>query len=421
VTKKKVAADPWFQMFAAVAGTAALISAFGTVSTRHAPPKAAAPAAAPAAAAVPAAAPAPAPAGENISPAPKSSSDLATYDPLSAPGGLAAPPVPDPQGAPPAAPKMTLTGAGVGNANGIVAPAHAGGLNGLFAGLMGGLRGPQLVAGPAPMPPANLVVPAHKGVFTVGPAGSMGSDTSSLSDAVYSAEAGDLILVEPGVYDGQVNVLKDVRIRGTGVGPARVTIKWTGPGAAIVVRYTTLDLENVRVERGSFPEFPKAEPGGAVYVMSGSLTMRKVELHSEDSAAPALIAELGQKPTRVTAIDSALSGSKINMIVRGPVKVGFTRVSFDSVLRPIVAWLDAVIELNDCRFKGSNADTAINAYENARVTITGKQKVRIKTERGSDATSIEENFGGARKPALARGGGFTRDIFRRGRKAGELP
>jgi len=425
VTKKKIAADPWFQMFAAVAGTAAVISMFGTVSTRHnAPLKAPAPAAT-AAPAAPVAAPAPAagPSGEAIAPAPKSSSDLATYDPqpgAEAPGGPtgAAPPAPD--ATPP--PRMTLTGTGVGNTQGIVGAPQAGGgaVNGFLA--MFGVRQQQAQAVPQVIePPYSPVVPQHKGVFRVGPAGAMGADTSSVRDAVFSAASGDLILVEPGTYDGSLNFAdKNVRIRGVGKEPGSVVITFTGPGSAIGFRAGTLDLQNLRVVRGAFQEFPLSRPGAAVHVAAGVLTMRNVELHSDDAAAPPLLVEHGDKQSTVMAAASALSGSRVNLIARGPAKVKFSGVTFDAALRPIVAWLDAVIELKDCRFLNSSGETAINAYENARVIMTGKQKVKVQTERGKDATSSEEIFGATVKPAITRSG-FARDIFRRGRRVGDLP
>ncbi|MDD5301668.1 MAG: hypothetical protein PHS14_01055 [Elusimicrobia bacterium] len=437
--KKRLLKDSWFQLFTAIAGTACVVSVLGTASTRRgaapASPPPAAPAAAKsaeAAAPVPAAA-APAPSGPGaeapITPAPRSSSDLATYSGAGAATGLdlVAPPDPAAQTGPAAGadpsspPKMTITGTGVGNTQGIVGGSGGGMINGLIGRLMGVPQpqaAMQVQAQPAPL---NRVVSARKGVIMVGPPGMAGVDTSSLRDAAFSAASGDLILVKPGTYDGPVEVQnKSVRIRGAGSNPIDVKVIWAGRGATIGVRNGTLDLEKLWIERRPDQENPRTEPGGSVYAIASTLSMRDVDLVSFDAAAPALIVEQGDKPTRVTADGGHLSGVVVDAVIRGPVKAKFTGVFFASVRRPVVAWIDAVIGFSDCSFGlGADAKPEIVAYEGARVTVTGKQKPPIITTRGSDATAIEEMFG-AKRAAIARGG-FSKDIFRRGRRPGTLP
>jgi hypothetical protein len=429
--KKRLLKDTWFQMFAAVGGVAYVVSVLGTASTRQDLPAPAAPAAV--------SAPAPAPAApvaaetEVITPPAAGSSDLATYNGTAAasrsPGALIMPPVTAPPPPSPVSntpPKFTLTGTGVGNTQGIVG-APAGGLgtiNALLNSLMGvppAAQAPSAqTAAQAALPPLFRVAPSRAGIFTVGPAGLPGSDTSSLRDAVFSAANGDLILVKPGIYEGPVDVSnKSVRIRGTGANPGDVTVRWSGSGAAISVRNGTLDLEKIRVERGPFFEYPKTEPGGAVYAVASALTMRRTELTSNDPSAPALIVEQGDKPARVVADDSRFSGSSAIFLVRGPVKAKLTGVTFEGHNRPLAAWIDAVIELADCRFSDAGAETVIHAYEGARVSVMGKQKPRIVTARGAETTAFEESFG-TKRVGIARGG-FARDIFRRGRRAGTLP
>lgn len=293
-------------------------------------------------------------------------------------------------------------------------------LRGFLNGLMGATpaqRAPSVAA-------ANRIVPARRGMFTVGPAGQTGADTASLRDAVFSAASGDLILVKPGTYDGPLEVAsKTVRIRGTGANPADVVVRYIGPGATIAARYGSLELENLRVVRGSFFESPRSGPGGAVYTAAATLSMRKVELVSDDSDAPALIVEklesLTNQPTRVTVEDSSLSGSRANTIIRGAVSVRFTRVQFERGAMVGSAWLDAAVEFADCRFGSSDKENVFYAYEGARVTAKGERKPRINGTRGSEATTIEQSFGGGRI-ASARSG-FSRDIFRRGRRPGTLP
>lgn len=426
--KKRLMKDGWFQMFAAVGGVALVVSILGGVSTRHAPPPApaaaAAPAAAPSMAASAAAVPDPvaaAPAGGPITPAAPSSSDLATYSAVTrSPGALimapSAPPPPPPSASPPqAAPQITLTGTGVGNTAGIV-----GGQGGGFGSLLGGLLGtPRATQQLIPIP-AYRVTPAKPGVFTVGPSGTAGIDTSSLRDAAYSASNGDLILVKPGTYEGPVEVAnKSVRIRGTGAYPAAVVVRWTGPGAALSVREGSLDVEKIRVERGAFHEPRKSEPGGALYASASVLTLRKVELDSSDSTAPPLIVEEGGKPSRVTAEDSRISTIGAGALIRGAVKATFTRMTFHATKRPLAAWIDAAIEMRDCVFLDTGEPSVIHAYEGARVTLAGKQKPYISGVRGAEATGFEDSFGGARAPAAS--GAFARDIFRRGRRPGTLP
>jgi hypothetical protein len=63
---------------------------------------------------------------------------------------------------------------------------------------------------------------------------------------------------------------------------------------------------------------------------------------------------------------------------------------------------------------------SISAYEGATAAVSGAQKPPVVTTRGKDATALEQAFGG--RNAVARGGGgFARDIFRRGRKPGTIP
>jgi len=432
--KNRLLKDSWFQMFAAIGGVAMVVSALGTVSSRHDLPVPAATATAPAA--VPAAAPtAKAPAAavpgseEVITPAPASSSDLAAYNGSAAasrsPGALIMPPTASPPPPAPAsnpAPQMTLTGAGIGNNQGIVGAAAGGG--GVFGGFLSGLMG----VAPRQAAPAaatyNRILPSQSGIFSVGKAGLTGSDTDSLRDAVFSAANGDLILVKPGTYEGPIEITgKSVRIRGTGASPGDVVVRWTGPGATISARFGALDLENVRVTRGSFFESPISKPGGAVYAAAATVTMRKVELSSDDSDAPPLIVEkidsTTNQPTRVSAEGSTLTGSRSNLIARGAVSMKFTRVRFESGALVGAAWLDAVIELVDCRFRATDKENVFYAYEGARVLVKGEPRPKINGVRGSDATTIEQSFGGARV-ASARGG-FSRDIFRRGRQPGTLP
>jgi len=433
--KKRLLKDTWFQMFAAVGGVAYVVSVLGTASTRHESlPAPATPAAAsaPASAHAPAAAAAPAaPAAEVITPPAPASSDLATYrDPSALVMGPAAPPpptTPNPAVPPSAPPRFTLTGSGVGNTQGIVG-APAGGL-GAINGLLNSLMGvPQAAQAPgtagqaarAALPPALRVTPSRVGIFTVGPAGMAGVDTSSLRDAVFSAADGDLILVKPGGYEGPVEVAnKSVRIRGTGSYPGAVTVSWTGPGATISVRNGGLELEKVLVERGSHFEYPKTEPGGAVYAVASALTVRNAQVNSNDSAAPPLIVEQGGGSAKLTVEDVRLTGSSANVLIRGAVKAKFTRTTFDAYTRPLAAWIDSAVELVDCRFLDTTADIVILAYEGARVTVTGKQKPRIVTTRGAEATGYEDSFG-VKRVGIVRGG-FVRDIFRRGRRAGTLP
>ena len=66
----------------------------------------------------------------------------------------------------------------------------------------------------------------------------------------------------------------------------------------------------------------------------------------------------------------------------------------------------------------NDADAVISSYESARVVVTGGRKPRVKTERGPDSAAIEATFGGR---AMAVKAGFTRDIFSRNRKNGQLP
>lgn len=425
--KRRLLKDTWFQMFAAVGGVAYVVSVLGSASTRHdSLPAPATPAAAsaPATARAPAA-PVATPA-EVITPPAPASSDLATYRDPSAlvMGPAASPPATTPP--PSAPPRITLTGSGVGNTQGIVG-APAGGM-GTINSLLNSLMGvPQAAQAPtaaqaarAALPPALRVVPSRVGIFTVGPAGMTGVDTPSLRDAVFSAADGDLIVVKPGSYEGPIEIAnKSVRIRGTGSYPGAVIVNWTGPGATISVRNGGLELEKVLVERGSHFEYPKTEPGGAVYAVASALTVRNAQLNSNDSAAPPLIVEQGGGSAKLTVEDVRLTGSSANVLIRGAVKARFTRTTFDAYTRPLAAWIDSAVELVDCRFLDTTADIVILAYEGARVSVTGKQKPRIVTTRGAEATGYEDSFG-VKRPGIARGG-FARDIFRRGRRAGTLP
>jgi hypothetical protein len=429
--KKKLFKDSWFQLFAAIAGTAYLVSALGTVTTRTGAAPAAPAAAVPAPAksvAAPASAPAPAsiPNEESaITPAPRSSSDLATYSGSPAPSGpdLVAPPPNHGAGSDPPAPKMTLTGAGVGNTQGIVGPGvNMGGGMGAINGLIGRLMGvPQAAQAPAGIAPLSRVVPAHKGVFRVGQSVLANPDTASLRDAVFSAADGDLILVLPGTYDGPILVQnKSVRIRGLGARIDDVKVIWAGRGATIGVRNGKLELEKMWIERRPDQEFPRSEPGGSVYAIASTLSLRNADLVSFDPSSPALIVEQGDKPTRVTVDGGHFGSTVVNAVVRGPVKAKFSHVYFNSPRRPAVAWIDAVLEFSDCSFgHGADAKPEIVAYEGARAVVTGKEKPPVITTRGADAGAIEQMFG-SKRVAIARGG-FTRDIFRRGRRPGTLP
>ena len=185
----------------------------------------------------------------------------------------------------------------------------------------------------------------------------------------------------------------------------------------MMVRDGGLELENVRVLYGSSGEYAPSEAHGALYATGSMTTLRKLELGSSGSYAPALIIEQGNKPSRLTVEESKLIGSIPNVIIRGPVKAKFYRTEFDGA-KPLVAWLDASVELSNCLFKAT-ASAVVNVYEGAAVVVTGAQRPRIDGTRGSDATSYERAFGPS-AAAVARGG-FMRDIFRKGRKPGTLP
>lgn len=424
---KKVFKDAWFQMFAGIGVAAYLVSLLGSASTRSDSAPSASPDV-PAAAAAPAAPAAASP----ITPTAAPSSELATFNPppaaaapavpaAAAPAApaAAAPPVAPPPSSPP--PKMTLTGSGVGNAQGI--PGGAGGGMGGLAGLLnsmigGGAPQAQVSMTPqAPVIPYSRVTPSRSGVFTVGPAGTPGTDTASLRDAVFSAGNGDLIVVKPGSYIGNLEVMnKSVRIRGAGAAITDVSVLYDGRGPAISVRNGELDLENLTVGHAAGNDPDILEPTGVVYAIGSALSMRRVNLNSLDYRAPSLLAELGEKPTRITVSDSTMQ----DMAVRGAVKAKLTRVSFVNFTRnPVAAWIDAYVELIECRF-AANKEPVISAYEGARVVVTGEQKPRISAERGGETAAIEESFG-SKKRAATRASGFAKDIFRRGRRPGSLP
>lgn len=401
---KRALKDGWFQMCAAVAGLAGVVSLIGTTISHRTTPDPA-PASAPAAvdpfkaaeAQAPATAPSPArPPAETL---------------VVAPSGAPPPaPVlaPTPPPAPAQAPKMTLTGTGVGNANGIAA--GGAGIARFFG--IGGTPAPAVPA----LPQARYVTPAKPGLFVVDAAG--GGDTTSLRDAAYSAATGDKIRVKPGTYDGPVEIEgKSVVITGEGRDPGAVTISHTGPSASVVVRDGSLELEKIRVVYGRAMESPPAEPHGALYATGSNVTLRNVELGSGSLNAPPLIVEKGSKASRVTVEDSHFMGGRANAVIRGKVAAKFTRTRFVQPEVLLVAWLDASIEIVDCR---SDLPGKFNVYEGADITVTGAQKPRVDRSRGSEATGVEQLFGPTRAQA-ARRSGFSRDIFRAGRKPGQLP
>ncbi|MBI5246726.1 MAG: hypothetical protein HY923_06060 [Elusimicrobia bacterium] len=402
---KRALKDGWFQMCAAVAGLAAVVSLIGGTVSRHMAPDPA-PASAPAAVDPFKAAQAQAPAA----PAARAPAETLIVPP-SAPVPASAPaPAPAPPPAP--APKMTLTGTGVGNAQGIAAGA-GGGIARFFG--IGGT--PAQVAAVQPLPQARYVTPAKPGLFVVDAAG--GGDTTSLRDAAYSAANGDKIRVKPGAYDGPVEIEgKSVVIAGEGRDPGAVTISHTGRSAAVVVRDGALDMEKIRVVYGQAMESPPAEPHGALYATGSNVTLRNVELGSGSLNAPPLIVEKGAKASRVTVEDSYFMGGRANVVIRGKVAAKFTRTRFNQPELAIVAWLDASVEIADGRF---DSGKKINVYEGADAAVSGAQRPVVDRVRGAEATGIEQLFGPSRGAAARGRSGFSRDIFRAGRKPGQLP
>lgn len=411
---KRVAKDGWFQMFAAIAGLAAVVSLLNRIEVKSGSAPTASAAAAPAASPAPASAPAPAavPAGppeERITPLTSANSSLGLVSPSAPPPAAAVPPPPAPAAAaaPAPAPQMTLTGTGVGNSQGIPSSAGGRGIVSLIGGLLGGGSTRPV------LPPPGFVRPARPGVFNVDPAG--GGDTTSLRDAAASASDGDLILVKPGRYDGPVEVVsKKVTIKGLGNDAGAVTVSHSGPAASVVVRDGTLTMEKVRVMYGSSGEFPPREPHGALYAAASTVVLKGVELGVPGTGEPALIAEQGDKATTITVEDSELMGGRATVMLRGPLRARFVRTKISGRLAA-AAWLEARVSFVDCRF---DAQAAVSAYEGALAGFSGAGAPRVVTARDADSSAIEANFGST---AAAARRGFSRDIFRRGREPGALP
>ncbi|UPT73495.1 MAG: hypothetical protein M0D55_16735 [Elusimicrobiota bacterium] len=223
--------------------------------------------------------------------------------------------------------------------------------------------------------------------------------------------------MRPGIYEGPVEVTdKSLRITGQGSDPGAVTIRHSGRMAGVVVRNGSLEMEKVRVMYGTPNEFPIREPHGALYATGSTVLLRRVELGTPGFGEPALIAEQGDRPSRLTVVDSELMGGRATVILRGPLKARFTRAKIAGRL-PVAAWLEASVELADCRYDDA-PQTEINAYEGATATVTGPRRPRVVGVRGSESTAVEAYFGSS--TSLVRRA-FSRDIFRRGRAPGTLP
>lgn len=421
---RKLSSDPWLQAFAALAVIAGGILLYERTPWRAAADavetKAAAVAAAPSQAAerlvADAMGSAQAAAAANASPL-----AAAPAAPAAAPAApaAAAPSAPAPQ------PKLTVT----------PPPAQGG-----FAGI------------PAMTAPAgrHLGRPKKSGQWVVDQAGGAGSDTTSLRDAVFSAVSGDEILLRPGDYaDGLDLGGKDLILRGSGARRDEVRIVLTDQPTLLVSGGTTR-LENLSVIKRPSPSGADIN-GAALSVAAGTARLKGVELEVEGLPGAALRAADGAK---VYVNGGALKGTHADAMLRGRAHAEFKGTAFVHDINPVVAWNGARAVLRDCRLR-LDARGALRAYEGGSVTgadapVSAKRSpeersadsraygtppaVALQTAGGASANdpnsalyqiipmiqSGAQGAQGAGGPTGQTGSRFRKDIFRPGRKPGDI-
>ena len=399
---KRILADGWFQMFTAVAGLSVLIWAFDRRAPAPLLPE-------PPTAAVysmplssvrssPAAAPVSAPASM----------------PVSAPAAA-------PVSAPVLPPSAARTAASRAEAASRLSPE-----NYVRAGSG---NAPRSVAGESPSPmgaapsaaasgsfPIFRIAPKTTGRWIVSNQEGPDVDSPSIARVIFSAADGDLILIRPGMYLEPLMVLhKTLTFRGLGAKPEEVLITSPSPTAVLEIFHGTVNLVNLRIE----PEKGFSATAAAVYVVSGRVALRDVVARSQGAAIQA--AQGQGSDTVVEAASSRLDGAYADVLVRGKARVAMKNVDFTNARQPLVLWRDTELRLDSCRFP-KDAKARIYAYEESSVSVNGTPSAPpVFTKRADpDAAADKAKFASDQKSGQPARAGWMKDIFRPGRKPGDL-
>lgn len=295
----------------------------------------------------------------------------------------------------------------------------------------------------------HLGRPRKSGEWVVDQAGGAGSDTTSLRDAVFSAVSGDTILLRPGDYaDGLDLGGKDLTLRGSGARRDEVRIVLTDQPTLLVSGGTTR-LENLSIVKRPSPSGADVN-GAALSVAAGTARLKGVELEVEGLPGAALRAADGAK---VYFDGGALKGTHADAMLRGRAHAEFKGASFAHDINPVIAWNGARAVLRDCRLRLDKRG-AVRAYEGGSVTGADEplSSKRSSEERAADSRAYGtppavalQGSGSAsgsdpnsalyqiipmiqgNAPGGPQGGGqpavgsrFRKDIFRPGRKAGDI-
>lgn len=428
---KALRSDPWLQAFAAVA---VLAAGFMTVDFLRGAARSAETAASTALAA-------PSKAVEQLAGgamndalrvAQQSAAPGGPITPLNAAGSQAlaspSPPAPAAAAPAPAAPAPTLT----------VTPPPPQAVNpfgsGPFGSLFGGSSG-QPAAAPAPQ---HLGRPKKPGEWVVDSSGAADADTRSLASALYSAVDGDLITLRPGNYaESGLVTNKSVRVRGTGKRPDETKVlfdldpTWHVNGGL-------LELENLRVVKTRSLAGTENN-GAALSVQSAKARLTDVELSVNGVTGAALRVGAGGK---VTMTGGLLQGTHADLLVRGKGEATLRRVTLKHDINPAIAWAGGYARLEACKVALAPRGS-FKAYEGGSIAGYVAAKKRDQPERAADSLAFgapagaapgladEENdpaqalykiipIPGAKPQQPPTGSRFRKDIFRPGRRPGDI-
>jgi hypothetical protein len=268
----------------------------------------------------------------------------------------------------------------------------------------------------APSFPIFKIAPKTTGRWIVSNQEGPDVDSPSIARVIFSAADGDLVLIRPGMYLEPLMVLnKTLTFRGLGARPEEVLITSPSPTAVLEIFHGTVNLVNLRIE----PEKGFSATAAAVYVVSGRIALRDVVARSQGAAIQA--AQGQGSDTVVEAASSRLDGAYADVLVRGKARVAMKNVDFTNARQPLVVWRDTELRLDSCRFP-KDAKARIYAYEESSVSVNGTPSAPLVfTKRADpDAAADKAKFASDQKTRQPTRAGWTKDIFRPGRKPGDL-
>jgi hypothetical protein len=229
--------------------------------------------------------------------------------------------------------------------------------------------------------PIFQITAKTRGQWIVSSSGDDRADSPSIARVIYSAASGDVVLIRPGKYAETLAIShKSLTFRGTGSEPGAVVLS-----APISIDGGSVQLENLQVEPAD-----EGGPGAAaIYASSAKLSLKRVIARSAGTAVKA--EQKDGDEVSVRAVASQLDGSYADVLVRGRAFVYLKDDRFSNAQQPVVAWRDAHVTVESCRFP-SEPGGRIYAYEESDAAVSGSPTApRVARERAAQGAAADSS------------------------------